>query len=145
MNQFHPNKQFAPFCIGPHDRVTIGGKAFRLAHQSNDAYVLFPAEGEGLAATFTFGSLSRLNAAGKIRHDVQYFLPQCMRTHNPLGLDGISLSMLPEAQRKRMNIRYAMVQGYKSLLSEGVVQPNDVSIRLNMSEICERAGEWLAE
>jgi putative transposase len=144
MNQIL-NNQFAPFMVGPHDRLTIEGKPFRLAYATNDAYVLTPAEGGGVAETFTFAHLRRLNGAGKIRHEIEIFLPEHMRSVRLGGTQAVSIAMLPAGHRKRVQIRHAMVQAYEDMLAEEEVKPNDDSIGGAMAEICKRAEKYLAE
>jgi putative transposase len=143
MNQIF--NQFAPFVVGPHDRLTIEGKAFRLAYTTNEAYVLAPAEGEGMAETFTFAHLRRLNGAGKIRHEIEAFLPECMRSHRLGGTDAISIAMLPAGHRKRVQVRHALVRAYEDMLDEEAVEPNDASIEACMTEICKRAEKYLVD
>jgi putative transposase len=143
MNQI-PNNQFPPFMVGQHDRLTIEGKAFRLAYATNEAYVLAP-EGDGVAETYTFAHLRRLNGAGKIRHEIEAFLPEGLRSHRLGGSEGISIAMLPPAHRKRVQIRHAMVCAYEDMLAEEEVEPNDDSIEACMTEICKRAEKYLAE
>ena len=43
--------------------------------QTDEAFILAPAEGGGLSQTFPFPHLNRLNAAGKVRHEPEHFLP----------------------------------------------------------------------
>ncbi len=65
--------RFPRFHIGQYDRITIEGMAFTLVRQSDDAFILAPAEGEGLRRTFPFAYLNRLDAAGKVRHEAGAF------------------------------------------------------------------------
>lgn len=103
------DKRLPRFFIGPHDRVTIRGKRFKLGYAREDSFVLSPADGDGPPETFTFAHLNRLNATGKVTHEREYFLPQKLRTHNVLQPE-ISLSILIKKQRERLNVKYAMVQ-----------------------------------
>ena len=84
------DERFPRFHIGPYDRVTIEGVAFTLAGQTDAAFILAPAEGGGLPQTFPFAHLNRLNAAGKVRHEPEHFLPASQRRAAAAALGRVS-------------------------------------------------------
>ena len=143
MNQFRHN-QLPPFMVGPHDRLTIEGKAFRLAYATNEAYVLAAADG-GVAETFTFAHLRRLNAAGKIRHEIEVFLPEQMRSASAVDR---------RASRSRCCLRRT-VNGCRSGTPWCALtrrcwprersSPTTIRSRRGMEDICKRATKYLAE
>ncbi|MCO8145166.1 hypothetical protein NHN26_08000 [Rhodovulum tesquicola] len=138
------DRRFPRFQIGREDRVTIDGQAFRLGYMMQDAYALVPAEGEGAAQVFEFGHLNRLNAAGKVRHEIEHFLPKELRTRRqPSGGTGSSLATLTPGQRARIDQRYALVEAFNEVRAEGVMQMTDASIEAHMDEICRRASAYL--
>ncbi|SIO39365.1 putative transposase [Rhodovulum sp. ES.010] len=140
------DRRFPRFQIGREDRVTIDGQAFRLGYMMQDAYALVPAEGEGAAQVFEFGHLNRLNAAGKVRHEIEHFLPKELRTRRqPSGGTGSSLATLTPGQRARIDQRYALVEAFNEVRAEGVMQMTDASIEAHMDDICRRASAYLAD
>lgn len=135
--------RYPRFQIREHDRITIDGTAVRLVQQVADAWLLRPADGTGLCQTFTFGALNALSAAGKVRHEVEHFLPASLRTQ-PRRSE-LSIAVLSSKQRARLINRDAFVQGFNELYQAGLVQKTEASIAANMEEICTAATPYLAE
>ena len=131
------------FPIREHDRTTIDGTAFRLVEQQADAWLLRRADGTGLCETFTFERLNALSAAGKVRHEVEHFLPAALRTQ-PRRSD-FSIACLSPKQRARLINRDAFVQGFNELYQAGFVQKTEASIAASMKEICAAATPYLAD
>lgn len=141
--------RFPPFMIGDHDRLTIGGKAFRLAYMSGESAVLKPAESDGVAETFEFSRLRRLNAAGKITHEVEYFLPEEYRTTRGRVPEVSVLAPVSQAARDRMDIAYAMAQVTIHLQDHEDpavrIGKTDHALGANMDLIRELAADYLVE
>ena len=135
--------RFPRFRIGSHDRVTIEGKGFRLLQQMDDSFVLLPADGDGLAETFTFARLNALSAAGKVRHEVDHFLPAPMRSLAQPRSGGIPVSDLPQEAKVRLDLRSAMVEGFTDLYRAGEVKKTEASIAEMLPMICEAARPYL--
>ncbi len=142
-------RRFPPFMIGYDDRLTIGGKAFRLAYMSGESAILKPAEGNGLAETFEFSYLHRLNAAGKIAHEVEYFLPEERRTARGRVPEIGAMGPLSQAARDRMGIAYAMAQVGIHLQDHDDpavrIGKTDHALAANMDLIRELAADYLVE
>jgi putative transposase len=98
---------FGRFHIKPHDKITIRGRALRLAHQTRNGYVLMDADGSGISETFDFGLLSRLNASKQILHEPDFYNPD-VAAHRPTGVS-TQMSHLSVKQRKRLHVRHALV------------------------------------
>jgi hypothetical protein len=143
------DRRFPPFMIGYDDRLTIGGKAFRLAYMSGESAVLKPTEGEGVAETFEFSRLRRLNAAGKITHEVEYFLPEEHRTAKGRLPEIGAMAPLSQAARDRMDIAYAMAQVTIHLQDhedpDVRIGKTDHALGANMDLIRELAADYLVE
>lgn len=141
------DRRFPSFLLGPHDRITIQGKAMKLSYMSGDMAVLVPADGNGLAETFDIAQLNRLNAAGKILHEVEYYLPSHLRSGPVRNYADLVGPNLPPAHRLRVDIRYAMAQAAIDLndRSRGKdrVKMSDESITANMPTIREYAADYL--
>jgi len=67
---------FGRFVINPHDRITIRGRAMRLAYQTRNGYVLKDAGGTGVSEFFDFVTLSWLNFSEEIQHEPDFFKPK---------------------------------------------------------------------
>ncbi|MCE6950705.1 integrase [Cereibacter sphaeroides] len=141
------NRQTAsqPFHVSEHCRLTIGGKAFRLAYRSGEALVLRPAEGEGPAETFDFSYLSRLNRLGEIEHEREHFLPPHLRTRAAPPRPALTTAELEPAHIARVNERYAMVTALIDLHRRGEVKFTHDSISAAMLTIRVEALKYLAE
>lgn len=143
------DRRFPSFMLGLHDRVTIEGKPMRLSYMSGEQAVLVPAEGQGLAESFDFAHLNRLNAAGKILHEVEHFLPPHMRTARVRNIDDMTMPSLPPAHRLRVDIRFAMVQALLELNDKARgkkrVKMTDESIEAHMASIRDHAADYLEQ
>lgn len=134
---------FGRFVIKPHDRITLGGRAMRLAQQTRDGYVLMNADGTGVSETFDFRVLSRLNASKEIHHEPDFYNPDAAARRSTERTSQIS--DLSVKQRKRLHVRHALVSAFLEMQRESLVSKNDTSIEEQMSEICRRAHSFLAE
>jgi putative transposase len=140
------DERFPRFRLGAHDRVTISGTPFRLLQQTDDAFVLMPTDGNPLPQTLPFGHLNALARDGQVRQDLDFFLPPAMRTPGPatVHVEG-AIAHLTDAQRQRLNIRYALVQGFKELRKEGKILRTEASVAAAMDDIRELARPYLRE
>jgi len=134
---------FGRFHIKPHDKITIRGRALRLAHKTRNGYVLMDADGSGISEMFDFGLLSRLNAKKEITHEPNCYNPDmAMRRLTEVSSD---MSKLSVKQRKRLHVRHALVSALVEMRDEALVSVNDASIEENMPEICRRAQTFLSD
>ena len=139
------DERFPRFHIGRYDRVTIEGVAYTLVRQTDDAFILAPAEGEGLPMEFPFAHLNRLAAAGKVRHENEHFLPASQR-RTPARRAGEShVSLLDPERKGRLDVRHAFVQAFHTLEAEGRVRRSEASILAREDEICKVALPFLEE
>jgi putative transposase len=140
------DEQYPRFRKGPHDRVTIRGVPFRLLQQTDDAFVLLPTEGPSLAQTLPFAHLNALSEDGQVRQDLDFFLPPAMRAPGPaFGSGDRQLALLTDAQRSRIAVRYALVQGFKELRDQGQVLMTEASVGAAMERICDLARPYLRD
>ncbi len=137
--------RFPRFRLGPHDRATIDGRAFRVVQQMEESFVLIPADGGAVAETFTFAHLNALSAAGRVRHRVEHFLPPSMRAPAVSGGAATSVSRLPPEGKARLDVRNALVEGFIELWRAGWVKKTEASIGSLMPEICEAARAYLRQ
>lgn len=137
------------FFIGMHDRLTIGGKHFRLVYMSGTTAVLRPVDNEGLTETFEVATLNRLNGAGKITHEVEYFLPPGLRTRGLLPVQDSSRIYDSPAHEIRVDIAFALGKAAEELSDksrgEYRMKLTDDSIKAHMDEIRDLAMDYLVE
>ncbi len=134
-----------PFLIGQHDRLTIEGRPYRLVSNSGSNVLLRPETGDGLTEQFPSGVLSQLSAHGKIRHEVDFYLPKGQRVADQAAHDPLSLDPLTAAHRKRVKLRYALVQAVEEMEAEGLIGNNDKDLALHLNEIGARAIPYLTD
>lgn len=137
---FDRDDRFPPFFVGDHDRLTIrfetSQKAYRLIQTSHDSVILKAEEGPHLCETFTFRRLRELERAGKIGHEVEYFLPPEMRSPPARGMTDMAMPRLNPKHRARVDLRYAYAQALIDLQNnpdeEQRVGKGDEHIAANM-------------
>lgn len=134
-----------PFRIGQHDRLTIEGRPYRLVSNSGSDVLLRPESGDGLTELFPSGVLSQLSAHGKIRHEVDYHLHKAERVADQPAHAPFSLDILTPEHRKRVKLRYALVQAVEEMVAEGLIGNNDKDITLHLKEIETRAIPYLKD
>ncbi|SFF21277.1 putative transposase [Sulfitobacter brevis] len=131
------------FRIEQTDRLTIQNKHFDWAGQSGDTIFLQPSNGQGMTEQFTMGMLSRLSAAGEIKHEVGFYLPDDLKPA-PLA-KGVSfqVSDLNVKQKTRFYGRYAQIMAIEDMVSEGLILPCKKDINASLKEIETRAVAYL--
>ena len=112
-----PTKVGTPFRIGRHDRLIIEGRPFNWVGDSGSDVLLRPEHGDGLTESFSRQVLSQLSAHGKIRHEVDFHLPEGMRSSNRPAGASFSLACLSPKHRERVKMRYAMVQAVEEIIA----------------------------
>jgi len=131
------------FRIEQTDRLTIEGKAFDWAGRSGDTILLQPSTGHGVTEQFSMGTLSRLSAAGKIRHEVGFYLPDDLKTV-PQAKDALfQVSDLNPLQKKRFNNRHVQIMAIEDMISEGIILPRTADIEAFAKDIETRAAGYL--
>jgi putative transposase len=131
------------FRIDQSDRLTIEGKRFDWAGQSGDTIHLQPSDGLGMTEQFTMGMLSRLSAAGKIKHEMGFYLPDDLKlTPSAKGVL-FQVSDLNAAQKKRFYGRYAQIMAIEEMVSEGLILPCKKDIDASLKEIETRAVAYI--
>ncbi|ULB09185.1 DDE-type integrase/transposase/recombinase [Cereibacter azotoformans] len=134
--------RFPRFQIGAQDRVTIDGMPFRLLQQTCDAFVLMPADGQGMVQTFPFQFLNALNANGRIRHEVDYFNPVSAIRRAACPADH-SLALLTPEQKTQVDWHFALVEAFQEMYKEGKVKKTEDSIRCATDELVRKAAPFL--
>jgi len=134
---------FSRFTVNHHDRITIRGKAMRLAHVTRNGYVLMDANGSGVSETFDFETLSRMNFDKQINHEPDFYAPHVAK--NRLEASCQRISDLSEKQRKRLRVKSSLVFAFVEMRKEGMLKTTDESISANMAEICARAQSFIED
>ncbi|MEI4263341.1 Mu transposase C-terminal domain-containing protein [Roseovarius sp. D0-M9] len=131
------------FRIEQTDRITIEGTPFDMVGQSGDMILLQPSIGNGLTEQFTRGTLSRLSAAGAIKHEVGYYLPDDLKIAPGAKNVAFHASDLNASQRKRFHNRFVQIRAIEDMVNEGSILPRTGDIRANASEVEKRAASYL--
>lgn len=80
MLDFVPSPQTPRFALDKHDKVTIGGAAYRPVDVTDAGYLLVRLDGHGVAESFTRSEFSRLVDLGRVQHERDALLPESART-----------------------------------------------------------------
>lgn len=143
LNRFHelqsPPVVNPGFRIEAYDRLTIEGKSYRLIGNSGPNVVLRPADDDGLAQQFSMANLSRLSAAGKIKHEVGYYVPDGQKNAVIEGKVELLLSELPPNDLARLKTRHAIVQAALEVIEEKGIGNNENDFAPYLEEIRKRA------
>lgn len=143
------DRRFPPFHIGEHDRITIGGKTFRLNYLSASNAVLRPDGDTGMAESFAFEHLSRLNAAGKIKHEINFYLPRELRSAVSLTPEYVVKAPLSKLQQKRLDVSFAMAQAAVDLQDHSDekvrIGKTEDDLAANMDRIRDLASDFLQD
>lgn len=133
------------FRIEPHDRVTIEGAAYRYIGRSDDLISLQRADGHGLIDQYGLGTLARLSAAGRIKHEVEYYLPDDLKTVAAFRDVDFQVSDLSPKQKQRFHISHAQMQALDEMVVEGIIRPATAEIEIFRKELEQRAIPYLAK
>ena len=133
------------FRIEPHDRVTIEGTAYRYIGHSGDLISLQRADGQGLIDQYRLGTLARLSATGRIKHEVEYYLPDDLKTVTAFRDDDFQVSDLSPEEKQRFHICHAQMQALDEMVTEGIIRPATAEIEMFRKELEERAIPYLAK
>ncbi len=133
------------FKLAEHDRITVDGKAYRFSRNVGDAVELVPAEGDGCAEQFDMGTLSRLGAMGRVKHEVGFHLPPDLKPAFGVQNVGVQISSLSEKQKERFYAKYAQVMAVLQLIEAGEIRNNTADIESARSRIEELAKPFFAE
>jgi len=150
MNAIVDNKHFvnpasvkSGFRIDQADRLTINGKHFDFAGQSGDTVFLHPSDEQGMTEQFTMGNLSRLSAAGMVKHEVGYYLPDDLKPSPLAKAVSFKASDLDEKQQKRFYNRFVQIKAIEDMVSEGLILPREPDIVASFQQIEARAAAYL--
>jgi len=143
MAKFDRN-QFITFSLDMHHIYKMNGTEYRFAYETNGTVTFSAIEDAHKKVTYEVGTLNRMNGAGQIDMVPYGLMPEHMRPAVVHDIDDIALSGLSRAQRKRLEVRHGMVQGYLTLLKAGAFKVNDAEIAASMEDICKEAAAYLA-
>ena len=145
----HTNSPAAPvstgFRITEHDRLTIDNVPYRFMGRSGDLISLQREDGHRLIEQYKVENLARLSATGKIRHEVEYYLPDDLKTRPASMNTAFQVSRLTPAQQRRFHIRYAQVRALDDMVTEGLIRPATAEIEMVRDELEDRVQPYLAE
>ncbi|MDF1774246.1 MAG: DDE-type integrase/transposase/recombinase [Pseudophaeobacter sp. bin_em_oilr2.035] len=152
MNAIVDNKHFvnpasvkSGFRIDQADRLTINGKHFDFAGQSGDTVFLHPSDEQGMTEQFTMANLSRLSAAGMVKHEVGYYLPDDLKPSPLAKAVSFKASDLDKKQQKRFYNRFVQIKAIEDMVSEGLILPRTSDIEASLKQIESRASAYLKQ
>lgn len=152
MNAIVDNKHFvnpasvkSGFRIDQADRLTINGKHFDFAGQSGDTVFLHPSDEQGMTEQFSMGNLSRLSAAGKVKHEVGYYLPDDLKPSPLAKTVSFKASDLVGKEQKRFYNRLVQVKAIEDMEAEGLILPRTPDIEASLQQIEFRASAYLKQ
>ncbi len=91
------------------------------------------------------GRLSRLSAAGSIKHEVGYYLPDDLKTAPEAKNVSFQVSDLNAPQKKRFRIRFIQIKAIEDMVAEGIILPRTADIEAYADEIEKRAAAYFKE
>lgn len=141
MLDFAPSAQIPRFAFEKHDKVTIGGIAYRPIDVTTTGYVLVRLDGQGVAESFSRAEMSRMVDVGHVKHEREALLPESAKTR--LEAPSELLSMLPAVQHQRARGREGAVLAFLQLEKEGAVNRTDAAIHDMLDTITGRAARIL--
>lgn len=152
MNAIVDNKHFvnpasvkSGFRIDQADRLTINGKHFDFAGQSGDTVFLHPSDEQGMTEQFTMANLSRLSAAGMVKHEVGYYLPDDLKLSPLAKTVSFKASDLVGKEQKRFYNRFVQVKAIEDMEAEGLILPRTSDIEASLQQIESRASAYLKQ
>ncbi len=74
----YPERNFGHFEINPNDKITLHGRAMRLAYQTKSGYVLKELDVTGVSELFSFVTHSWLNFSNEIEREPDFFKPAAL-------------------------------------------------------------------
>lgn len=140
-----PRRINSGFHIGQADRLTIQGKCFDWAGQSGSTIFLQPSDGQKLTEQFSMEVLSRLSAAGAIKHEVGYYLPDDLKDAPLQKEPTFQVSDLPPTQKKRFYNRFVQIMAIDDMVSEGLLLPRTGDIEASFKELEARASAYMKQ
>ncbi|MGR3499589.1 MAG: hypothetical protein ACU0E9_11920 [Limimaricola soesokkakensis] len=136
-----PSPQVGRFAFKQHDKVTIGGIAYRPIDFTEAGYVFVRLDGQGVAESFSRGEISRLVSLGRLKHERDALLPENARAR--LEAPTELLSMMPAEQHRRARRKEAAVLAFLALEADGKVNRTEEKIENVKDAITGRAVELL--
>ncbi len=143
MAKFDRN-QFLMFSLDMHHIYKMNGTEYRFAYQTNGTVTFSAIEDAHKKVTYEVGTLNRMNGAGQVDMVPYGLMPEHLRPVVVHDIDDVVFSGLSRAQRKRMEVRHGMVQGYLTQHKAGAFKVNDAEIAAAMGDICKEATAYLA-
>ncbi|WP_298837721.1 DDE-type integrase/transposase/recombinase [uncultured Roseobacter sp.] len=137
--------EFAAFSLDMHHIYKMNGETWRFAYQSNSQVTFSVIDDPATKVTYELATLNRMNASGQISMTPYGLMPEHLRPQPVDDCEDVFLSGLPEAQRKRVSARHAMVMSFLALYEAGQVKKTDEVIVDAMLDIREGAEEYLAD
>lgn len=141
MLDFAPSPQLPRFAFEPHDKVTIGGIAYRAVDVTDAGYVFVRLDGQGVAESFSRAEISRLVDLGQVVHEREALLPEAARARLTAPSD--LLSTLPAEQHRRARGKEGAVLAFLQMAEEGLVNRTDDAVNNMLDAITGRAAKIL--
>lgn len=127
----------------PDDLVCIDGWDAKIIGKVGNSIGFMDARNPRITEVFEIRHLNQLNADGKIKHEPGYFLNKLERSIAPFELDDDCIADLSPEHQDRIESKYAMVRAYEDMRAAGLLKVNDDLIKASMTEIRNRAEEYL--
>lgn len=135
---------FPTFSLDKHHEYRITGIRYRFVYLTGDQASFSQIDNPHIVHPYELGTLKRLNALGKIEVIPYGLMPEHLR---PVAIDfeDVILAGIPQALRKRLEMRHALVQAFLQLKGDGEIKGTDESITANMQRIVLEAEDYLVE
>ena len=110
---------------------------------SNEAgHVFVRSDGSSVAESFAHADMSRLVGADRVKHVRGRFLPKEAARRLACTVDLVSL--MPDGDRARLEIRAAFVEAFLELERQGEVSRTDHAVKAAMGQLRLAAAEYLS-
>lgn len=121
------------YAFGKYDRILIEGRAYQFVQRTEEGFVLRQDDTSGLCNTFSNEFLARISAAGRLRQEIDYYLPEDARRRLTVPISKIA--ELEPMQRVRHDRRSAYVAAFCELYAEGRIKKTEASIKTRENEL----------
>jgi len=121
------------YAFGKFDRILIEGRAYQCVQRTEEGFVLRQDGASGLCETFSNELLARISAAGRLRQEIDHFLPEEARRR--LTIPSSKIAELEPVQRARHDRRSAYVAAFYELHADGRIKKTEASIKARENEL----------
>lgn len=138
----HLSPRTIRYAFDRYDEVIVDGISFRPVSSNEAGHVFVRSDGSGMAESFAHAEMSRLVGADRIKHVRGRFLPKEAARRLACTVDLVSL--MPDGDRARLEIRAAFVEAFLELERQGAVSRTDHAVKAAMGQLRLAAAEYLS-